>query len=86
MRIKLAVSLGVLPTATPTASNASFLAAAREIFGPNFQPSESLKALTYFEDGDLSSLTQSQKEVLIQAAIAVRDLPIVEIQSKCLTA
>jgi predicted nucleotidyltransferase component of viral defense system len=62
------------------------LAAAREIFGPNFQPSESLKALTYFEDGDLSSLTQSQKEVLIQAAIAVRDLPIVEIQSKCLTA
>ena len=62
------------------------LAAAREIFGPNFQPSESLKALTYFEDGDLSSLTQSQKEVLIQAATAVRDLPIVEIQSKCLTA
>ena len=62
------------------------LAAAREIFGPNFQPSESLKALTYFEDGDLSSLTQSQKEVLIQGAIAVRDLPIVEIQSKCLTA
>ena len=28
MRIKLAVSLGVLPTATPTASSASFLAAA----------------------------------------------------------
>jgi len=28
LRIKLAVSLGVLPTATPTASNASFLAAA----------------------------------------------------------
>ena len=62
------------------------LAAARAIFGPNFQPSESLKALTYFEDGDLSSLTESQKEVLIQAAVAVRDLPIVEIQSKCLTA
>ena len=62
------------------------LAAARAIFGPNFQPSESLKALTYFEDGDLSSLTESQKEVLIQAAVAVRDLPIVEILSKCLTA
>ena len=28
LRIKLAVSLGVLPTATPTASKASFLAAA----------------------------------------------------------
>ena len=62
------------------------LAAARAIFGPNFQLSESLKALTYFEDGDLSSLTESQKEVLIQAAVAVRDLPIVEILSKCLTA
>ena len=62
------------------------LAAARAIFGPNFQPSESLKALTYFEDGDLSSLTEFQKEVLIQAAVAVRDLPIVEILSKCLTA
>lgn len=30
------------------------LAAARLLFGPNFQPSESLKALVYHEDGDLT--------------------------------
>lgn len=33
------------------------LAAARRLFGPNFQPSESLKALSYFGDGDLHTLT-----------------------------
>src|SRR5665647_3553830 len=33
------------------------LAAARQFFGSNFQPSESLKALVYFEDGDLHTLT-----------------------------
>lgn len=58
------------------------LAAARAIFGPNFQPSESLKALVYFGDGDLKSLTAAEKNTLVNAVKAVRDLPEVAILSK----
>jgi hypothetical protein len=62
------------------------LAAAREIFGPNFQPSESLKALVYFEDGELRTLAHGDKEALIKAASAVRDLPPVALLSRTLIA
>ena len=55
------------------------LAAAREMFGPNFQPSESLKAMVYFEDGDLRTLTHEEKTSLVNAASQVRDLPGVEL-------
>jgi hypothetical protein len=58
------------------------LAAARELFGPNFQPSESLKAMVYFEDGDLQTLSQDEKNVLVKAVTAVRDLPRVEVVSR----
>lgn len=51
------------------------LAGATALYGSGFQPSESLKAMTYFEDGDLSSLTDEAKEILTQAPIKVRDLP-----------
>lgn len=51
------------------------LASARQLFGPNFQPSESLKALVYFNDGDLKTLTNVEKNTLIEAVAAVRDLP-----------
>lgn len=57
------------------------LAAAREMFGPNFQPSESLKALVYFADGDLHTLTDPEKSALVKAASSVRELPSVEILS-----
>ena len=57
------------------------LASARQIFGPNFQPSECLKALTYFNDGDLSSLGADEKLTLVDASHAVRELPVVEIRS-----
>ena len=60
------------------------LASARLLFGPNFQPSESLKALTYFKDGDLSTLTAAEKATLVDATKAVRDLPEVSLISKCL--
>ena len=63
-------------------SLAKGLAAAREIFGPQFQPSESLKALAYFDDGDLHTLTKDEKNTLIKAVSTVRDLPMVEILSK----
>ncbi len=62
------------------------MAAARQLFGPNFQPSESLKALVYFEDGDLRTLSAEDKSILIQTAGAVRELPQVAICSARLTA
>lgn len=58
------------------------LAAARAIYGNQFQPSESLKAMVYFEGGDLQSLTQQEKRRLISAAGLVRELPQVSIVSR----
>ena len=57
------------------------LAAARLMFGPNFQPSESLKALVYFKDGDLQQLSKDEKATLTTAVEAVRDLPNVALLS-----
>jgi Nucleotidyl transferase AbiEii toxin, Type IV TA system len=62
------------------------LAAARELYGRNFQPSESLKALVYFEDGDLHTLTKSERACLVKAASEVRDLPAANILARQLTA
>lgn len=57
------------------------LAAARRLYGPNFQPSESLKALVYFNDGDLKTLSADEKKTLVDAVKAVRDLPDVALRS-----
>lgn len=62
------------------------LASARLLYGLNFQPSESLKALVYFDDGDLKILTTHEKNTLVEAVKAVRDLPDVELASKSLSA
>jgi hypothetical protein len=75
----------ILNNAEAGVSLASGLAAAREIFGPNFQPSESLKALVYFEDGDLAGLTKSENDTLIAAIKKIRDLPAAKIMSLQLT-
>jgi hypothetical protein len=61
------------------------LAAARTLFGPAFQPSECLKALVYFEGGDLKSLSEITRHLLIHAASAVGDLPSVPIVDMQLT-
>lgn len=61
------------------------LAAAREMYGLNFQPSESLKAMVYFEDGDLRTLTKADRNTLVKAASEVRDLPRVVIVGRQLT-
>lgn len=53
---------------------------------PHFQPGESLKAMVYFEDGDLHTLTKTQKSTLVTAVSAVRDLPHVTLRSTQLTA
>ncbi len=60
------------------------LAAARLLFGRTLQPAESLKALTYFKDGDLPRLARSDRTTLIAAAAAVRDLPPVALRSRSL--
>lgn len=62
------------------------LAGARQLYGGAFQPSESLKALVYFEGGDLDTLAAAEKQALVRAVSAVRDLPEVTIVSRVLTA
>jgi hypothetical protein len=67
-------------------SLAKGLASARALYGKHFQPSESLKAMVYFEDGDLQTLAKNDRTCLVQAASAVRDLPNVEILARQLVA
>ena len=52
------------------------LAAAKVLFGNGFPIQEALKAITYFEDGDLSELSLETREQLIQSVDSVgSDLP-----------
>ncbi len=60
------------------------LAAARTLYGRAFQPSESLKAMVYFEGGDLNILSAEDKETLVNAARRVRDLANVQIAARTL--
>jgi len=67
-------------------SLAKGLAAARAMYGSDFQPSEALKALVYFEGGDLRhSLSRTDQEALIKAASSVRELPSAAIASRALS-
>jgi len=50
------------------------LAAARAVYGAHFAPTPTLKALTYFGDGDLPALADDIKRRLIRAAGAVDPL------------
>ncbi len=60
------------------------LAGARALYGHSFQPSESLKALVYFEGGDLHRLSPQERALLIEAAVSVRTLPTIKIRSETL--
>jgi hypothetical protein len=51
------------------------LGAARTLFGQAFQPSECLKALVYFEGGDMDSPSPPVKSALITSAAAVDEIP-----------
>ena len=55
------------------------LASAREMFRPTFQPSESLRALSFYGDGDLHTLGDGEKRTLVKAVSEVRDLPEVKL-------
>jgi len=61
------------------------LAAAEQMYGPAIQPSESLKALTYFQGGDLAELPQEDRETLVEAVQRVRELPQVTLISRDLS-
>jgi len=57
------------------------LAAARLLYGNQFQPSEALKAMIYFEGGDLHLLTDTTKDILLNAVRTISELPHVELSS-----
>ncbi|MGA7181165.1 MAG: nucleotidyl transferase AbiEii/AbiGii toxin family protein [Thiobacillaceae bacterium] len=63
-------------------SVAKGLSSAREMFGPNFQPSESLKAMVYFGGGDLPTLSSEDRNVLARTVAAVHHTPPVQILSR----
>lgn len=58
------------------------LAAAELIFAPDLPPMVALKALTFFEGGDLSSLPADVRETLCSAVAGVRDLPDIQRRSE----
>jgi hypothetical protein len=61
------------------------LAAAVAMYHPGFQPSEAIKALTYFEGGDLAGLPQSDRELLTRAAAELRRVPVAALVSRSLS-
>jgi hypothetical protein len=69
----------VFATFDAGSSLAEGLAAAAAIYGKDSNGALSLKALTYFEDGDLPSLTPAVQKRLLGAATSVnlRELPLV---------
>ena len=60
------------------------LAGSRALFGKTFQPSESLKALVYFEGGDLDTLSAIERAVLVSAVKTVKIIPHCSIRSQWL--
>ena len=50
---------------------ATALSAARAIYGTQFNPQSTLKALCYFDEGNLRRLSQSVKDRLVKAACEV---------------
>jgi hypothetical protein len=50
---------------------ATGLAAARAIYGPKFDPAISLRALSYFGDGDVTQLSPEAQKRLVQAVAGV---------------
>jgi hypothetical protein len=52
------------------------LGAAQALY-PEFNPMVTLKALTFFDDGDLGTLAESSRSLLVAAASNVREIPLV---------
>jgi Nucleotidyl transferase AbiEii toxin, Type IV TA system len=56
------------------------------LYGSDFAPAESLKALVHFKGGDLETLSTIEKKILIEAVRSVRSLPTVFMVSQKLSA
>jgi Nucleotidyl transferase AbiEii toxin, Type IV TA system len=56
-------------------SLAKGIASAKLMYGGGFQPSECLKALVFFEGGDLTTLSVETKDTLITSVKSIGDLP-----------
>jgi hypothetical protein len=56
------------------------------LYGSNFAPAESLKALVHFKGGDLETLSVTEKKTLIEAVRSIRSLPTVFLVSQNLSA
>ena len=69
----------IVGTLNARLSLAEGLAAAGAIYGKEFNGALSIKALTFFEDGDLHSLTPEARKKLLEAATSVnlKELPFV---------
>jgi Nucleotidyl transferase AbiEii toxin, Type IV TA system len=55
------------------------LGCAAALYGVQFNPAIVLKALTYFEDGDLPMLAPGVRRLLVEAAGSVREIPKVQL-------
>lgn len=66
-------------------SLATGLGAGRAMYGATFQPEESLRALTYFHDGDLEKLADSQRNILINAVRSISEIPVISLRSRVLS-
>jgi hypothetical protein len=62
------------------------LASAAAMYYPSFQPSEAIKALTYFEGGDLANLTEDDRRLLTRAVADMRSVPVAGLASRSLSA
>jgi len=60
------------------------LAAASALYRNEFQPAESLKALVYFQGGDLRLLAPAIKKILIEAVRDVGQIPKIDLASRFL--
>ncbi len=52
------------------------------MFGNAFQPAECLRALVYFKGGDLETLDPTDRQMLVESAARVKELPDSPIVSK----
>jgi hypothetical protein len=57
------------------------LGAGKALFGKAFQPSEALKAMAYFGDGDLRDLPREVRGSLVRNSSSVGEIPVLQLLS-----
>jgi hypothetical protein len=67
---------------TYSAIDLAMALAARAIYGMQFNPQSTLKALCYFDEGNLRRLPQSVKDRLVKAAVDLARLPMITVSGR----